>query len=151
MRPFGIPLAPLALGLAGLIPFAWGALTTLLPDLADWTTRAIGPRFAGPYVGLAYGTVILSFMSGVIWGFATRAPDRIAAPLYALSVLPALWAFFFVGGGPVSAATYLVAGFLGLLGIDWTAQRLRLAPPWWMRLRLILTAGVVASLLPILL
>ena len=151
MRPLGIPIAPLALGLAGLIPFAWGALTVLVPDLADWTARALGPRFAGPYVGLAYGTVILSFMSGVIWGFATRADARAAPPLYALSVLPALWAFLFVGGGPVAAATYLIAGFMGLLGIDWTARRLGLAPEWWLRLRLILTAGVVLCLLPVVL
>ncbi|MGR3542512.1 MAG: DUF3429 domain-containing protein [Hasllibacter sp.] len=149
MRPLGIPLAPLALGLAGLLPFAWGALTVLAPDLGDWTARAVGPRFAGPYVGLAYGTVILSFMSGVIWGFATRARGETGPVLYALSVLPALWAFLFVGGGPVSAAIHLIAGFVGLLGIDWTAQRLGLAPGWWMRLRLILTAGVVACLLPI--
>lgn len=146
---FGIPVAPLLLGLAGLIPFVWGALTVILPSLADWGIRALGPRFVGPYVGLFYGAVILSFMSGVVWGFATRAEPPVAAALYGLSVVPALWAFFFTGGGPVSAATYLIFGFLGLLGIDWTAQRLGLAPAWWMRLRLILTSGVVLCLLPV--
>ncbi|PRY93417.1 uncharacterized protein DUF3429 [Hasllibacter halocynthiae] len=151
MRPFGIPPAPLLLGLAGLIPFLWGAATALSPGLWRWGADLLGQRFVAPFVGLSYGTVILSFMSGVTWGFATRADARAAPALYGLSVLPALWAFFFVGGGPTSAATFLVAGFIGLLGIDWTAQRLGLAPSWWMALRLILTAGVVLSLLPLIL
>jgi hypothetical protein len=141
-----IPKSALFLGLAGLIPFLWGAATVLVPGLAEWGVRAIGPRFAGPYVLLSYGTVILAFMSGVLWGFATRAEGQVAATGYALSVLPALWAFFFVGGGPVSAAMYLIFGFIGLLGLDWMFWRQGLAPPWWMRLRVGLTAVVVFCL-----
>jgi hypothetical protein len=141
-----IPKSALFLGLAGLLPFLWGAATVLVPGLAEWGVRAIGPRFAGPYVLLSYGTVILAFMSGVLWGFATRAEGQVAATGYALSVLPALWAFFFVGGGPVSAAMYLIFGFIGLLGLDWMFWRQGLAPPWWMRLRVGLTAVVVFCL-----
>ena len=141
-----IPRAPLILGLAGLLPFLWGALTVLLPDLGMWTARTIGPRFAGPYVGLAYGTVILSFMSGVLWGLATRASGQVAASGYALSVIPALWAFVMVGGGPVSAGINLITGFVGVLGLDWLFWRHGLAPRWWMQLRVPLTAVVVACL-----
>ena len=144
-----VPRAPLLLGLAGLIPFAWGAATMASDALAALGAGWFGPRFVGPYVQLAYGTVILSFMSGVLWGFATRAEGRIAATGYALSVLPALWAFLFVGGGPVSAATYLAFGFIGILGLDWTFWHNGLAPPWWMALRLLLTAGVLLCLLPV--
>ncbi|WOI55765.1 DUF3429 domain-containing protein [Palleronia sp. LCG004] len=146
-----VPPAPLLLGLAGLLPFVWGAATMLIPGLAMWTAEAIGPRFVGPYVQLAYGTVILSFMSGALWGFATRAHGQVAATGYALSVIPALWAFFLVGGGPVSAAVYLALGFVGILGLDWLFWRQGLAPPWWMALRLMLTTGVVLCLLPIIL
>ncbi len=144
-----IPAAPLALGLAGLLPFLWGCLTMWVPTLGGWTAAAIGPRFVGPYIQLAYGTVILSFMSGVLWGFATRATGRVAASGYALSVIPALWAFFLVGGGPVSAAVWLALGFVGILGLDAMFQSQGLAPGWWLRLRLILTAVVVLSLLPV--
>lgn len=144
-----IPRAPLWLGLAGLLPFAWSLATLWSPALALWTAGWIGPRFIGPYVGLFYGAVILSFMSGVLWGFAARADAAAAAPLYAMSVLPALWAFFTTGGGDVSAARALIAGFLVLLVLDWTFWRHGLAPPWWMALRLILTAGVVLCLLPV--
>ncbi|WP_422049129.1 DUF3429 domain-containing protein [Shimia sp.] len=142
----GIPKAPLALGLAGLIPFVWGALSYLNPDLALWGTRAMGPRFVGPYIQLYYGAIILSFMSGVLWGFATKAEGGRAATGYALSVVPALWAFFMTGGGPVSAGTKLLFGFAGLLFLDYAFFKWGLTPPWWMRLRLILTAVVVSCL-----
>ena len=141
-----IPPAPLILGLAGLIPFVWGAATYLNVDLQSWGAATFGPRFVGPYVQLFYGSVILSFMSGVLWGFATKAEGAQAATGYALSVIPALWAFFMTGGGPVSAGTNLIFGFVGLLILDYAFFTWRLTPPWWMQLRLILTAIVVACL-----
>ena len=144
-----IPTAPLLLGLAGLLPFLWGAATMFVPSLESLGMQRLGPRFVGPYVQLAYGTVILSFMSGVLWGFATKAEGQRAAIGYALSVLPALWAFFFVGGGPVSASIYLIAGFLGLLALDWSFARQGLAPDWWMPLRILLTTVVVLCLIPV--
>ncbi|NCQ22881.1 MAG: DUF3429 domain-containing protein [Rhodobacteraceae bacterium CG17_big_fil_post_rev_8_21_14_2_50_63_15] len=141
-----IPRAPLILGLAGLLPFLWGALTVILPDLGLWTAQTIGPRFAGPYVMLFYGAVILSFMSGVLWGFATKATGTLASIGYALSVIPALWAFFMTGGGPVSAGMNLIFGFAGLLVLDWQFARWGLTPPWWMALRLLLSTVVIACL-----
>jgi hypothetical protein len=106
----------------------------------------IGPRFAGPYVMLFYGAIILAFMSGVLWGFATKLEAAQAATGYALSVIPALWAFFTTGGGPTSAGISLMAGFIGLLGLDWLFWRYGVAPGWWMQLRVLLTAIVLACL-----
>ncbi|WP_298974816.1 DUF3429 domain-containing protein [uncultured Roseobacter sp.] len=141
-----IPTAPLILGLAGLIPFVWGAATTLNGTLADWGISALGPRFIGPYVQLFYGSVILSFMSGVLWGFATKTSGSKAAMGYVLSVIPALWAFFMTGGGPVSAGTNLIFGFLGLLVLDYAFWQWGLTPRWWMSLRLLLTTIAVICL-----
>ena len=141
-----IPRPALVLGLAGLIPFVWGALTVLNPALGEWTIRAIGPRFAGPYVMLFYGAIILSFMSGVLWGFATRLEGAQAGTGYALSVIPALWAFFTTGGGPTSAGISLMAGFTGLLALDWLFWRYGVAPAWWMKLRGLLTVIVLTCL-----
>lgn len=140
------PRAPAILGFAGLIPFVWGALTVLFPDLGDWGARTLGPRFAGPYVILFYGAVILAFMSGVLWGFATRLDGTRATTGYVLSVLPALWAFFMTGGGVTSAGLSLIAGFTVILGIDWHFWRQGAAPGWWMQLRVMLTAVVVTCL-----
>lgn len=144
-----IPKSALWLGLAGLLPFVWGVVTLYSPTAAQQTVALVGPRFIGPYVGLAYGTVILAFMSGVLWGFATKAEGDMAATGYALSVLPALWAFFMVGGGPVSAAINLMIGFVALLALDWFFAHWGLAPAWWMKLRILLTAIVLACLIPI--
>ncbi len=138
-----IPRSALILGLAGVIPFAWGALTVLSADLALWGAQTLGPRFVGPYIQLFYGAIILSFMSGVLWGFATKAQGAVAATGYALSTIPALWAFLFTGGGPYSAATYLIAGYIGLLALDYLFWQQELAPPWWMALRILLTCLVV--------
>jgi hypothetical protein len=146
-----IPRAALILGLAGLIPFFWGALTILLPDLGLWGQMQLGGRFVGPYVQLFYGAIILAFMSGVLWGFATKATGPAATAGYVLSVIPALWAFFMTGGGPTTAAVNLIVGFLALLLLDWHFWRLDLAPRWWMHLRVLLTTLVVLTLLPIVL
>lgn len=141
----GIPRAALWLGLAGLLPFIWGAGTTLMPELGDSARGVLGQRMVGPYVQLFYGMVILSFMSGVLWGFATRAEEA-QVTWYGLSVIPALWAFFMTGGGPHGAGLALIAGFAGLLGLDWVYWRAGLTPSWWMALRVPLTAVVVACL-----
>ena len=142
-----IPRSALLLGLAGVLPFAWGALTTLQPQLGQQAMGLIGSRFIGPYIQLYYGAIILAFMSGVLWGFAAKAEGQAATAGYALSVLPALWAFFMTGGGPVAASINLIAGFLGVLLLDWQFWRQGLAPPWWLNLRILLTTLVVICLL----
>ena len=141
-----IPTAALWLGLAGVIPFVWGAATEISAPLFALGMKLIGPRFVGQYVLIFYGTIILAFMSGVLWGFATRTSGRDAAIGFAVSVIPALWAFFFVGGGADRATWFLIAGFLGLMGLDYGFWRVGLAPPWWMNLRSLLTALVVGCL-----
>jgi len=146
-----IPRSALVLGLAGLLPFLWGAATALSPELGMQAMERIGGRFIGPYVQIAYGTVILAFMAGVLWGFATRAAGRLAAVGYTLSVVPALWAFFMVGGGAVSAAVNLATGFAGLLLLDWFFWNAGLAPRWWMALRVPLTLVVLLCLAPVIL
>ncbi len=140
-----IPRPALWLGLAGLAPFIWGVATLLSSGLSHITLSTVGPRFTGPYVLISYGTVILCFMSGVLWGFAARGAEH-GWGGYALSVIPALWAFFFVGGGPVQALAALVSGFVFLLLIDHQFSRRGLTPQWWMALRLILTTAVVLCL-----
>jgi len=141
-----IPRAALWLGLAGLIPFVWGAATEISPALFDWGQTHLGARFVGQYAQVFYGTIILSFMSGVLWGFSTKSRGGTAALGYGLSVIPALWAFFFVGGGADRSSWFLIAGFVGLLGLDYGFWRWKLAPPWWMQLRNLLTLIVVGCL-----
>ncbi len=142
-----IPRPALLLGLAGLLPFLWSAATHLSPALATWAGQWLSPMFLGGYVGLTYGTVILAFMSGVLWGFATKTEGREAAVAYTLSVIPALWVFVMVSDASETSRIFLAAGFVGLLLLDATFQAWGLAPRWWLRLRVMLTVVVLACLI----
>lgn len=142
------PRAAMALGAAGLAPFAAGAIGALV---------ARPPADAVLLDGLLlYGAVILSFMGGCRWGFRAagltgedggEAGDWRA---YGVSVLPALWGFFallsvdWIGAPAVAAA--LAAGFVALYVADRFSAGVGAAPPWWPRLRLPLTLGATASL-----
>ena len=118
-------------------------MTSLNDPLAVWGQQTLGVRFVGPFVQLSYGVVILSFMSGVLWGFAVRADKQHAPLCFGLSVVPALWVFFMTGRGMASDSINLICGFLAVLLIDLAFSRWGLTPPWWMRLRSLLTAVVV--------
>lgn len=141
-----IPRPALLLGLAGLIPFLWSAATHLSPALSAWAAQVLSPMFLGSYVGLTWGTVILSFMSGVLWGFATKTEGKQATIAYILSVIPALWGFVMVADASDTSAIFLAAGFVGLLLLDATFQAWGLAPRWWLRLRVMLTVVTLACL-----
>ncbi|MEP2921965.1 DUF3429 domain-containing protein [Sulfitobacter sp.] len=144
---FGIPRMPLALGLAGLLPFAAGALVATLADVAPPDTDSPALLSSdGTAMLVLYGTIILSFMSGVLWGFATKTDGAAATTGYVLSVIPALWAFFARGITPAETLSYLIAGFLGLLALDYFFSRQKLTPLWWMPLRILLTSIVVICL-----
>jgi hypothetical protein len=131
-----IPGAVLALGWAGVIPFAGLALAAVA-------------GIALPLVPLpalaAYGTAILSFMGGAQWGLAMRTAA--GARGYAVSVLPALlgWVALLLPARP--GLVLLAAGFALLLGYDlWTVRRGE-APAWYAHLRAQLTGAVVLILL----
>lgn len=141
-----IPRPALLLGLAGLIPFLWSAATHLSPTLAVWAGQWLKPMFLGAYVGLTWGPVVLAFLSGVLWGFATKAEGREAAIAYTLSVIPVLWGFVMVSDASDTSAIFLAAGFVGLLLLDATFQAWGLAPRWWLRLRVMLTVVTLACL-----
>jgi len=133
-----IPRSALLLGLAGLIPFVASAVLTL---------AAIPlPGTDAPVLAAQYGLVILAFMSGVLWGFATRATGRTATMGYGVSVIPALWGFFTTLGSTTASLVALMIGFAGLLLLDRWFWQHQLAPAWWMRLRLLLTGIVLACL-----
>lgn len=141
-----IPAAALLLGLAGLIPFIWAALLVLdLFAVPDWPIPQV-LLGEGRLIMIRYGGIILPFMSGVLFGFATNARGLQSVAAYALSVLPALWWFFMPGSGMTSALTNLATGFIGLLLLDYAFFRWGLTPSWWIALRVQLTVVVVLCL-----
>ena len=141
-----IPTGALILGLSGVLPFAWGAVTLLSEEAFNFGIENFGARFVGPLIQLSYGVIILCFMSGVLWGFATKMDEKNGSLGYILSVLPALWAFLSMGRGPISDTINLIVGFLAVLLIDRHFYLLKLTPLWWMNLRIPLTFLVISLL-----
>ena len=109
-----IPTSALVLGLAGLIPFFWGTATSLGFGLENPKLNWLNEEYKGASINLTYGTVILAFMSGVLWGFATNVSDNRRPIGLILSVLPALWAFFTFNGILSNPFISLIIGFLGV-------------------------------------
>lgn len=149
-----VPRAALFLGLAGLIPFLFGAGLSLMPepDLPPGQFAWIYPSDA-PAILAGYGIVILCFMAGVLWGFAARAAEGPLWLYLSLSVAPALFAFFAasqhlfsLAPSNLDALRNLAIGFAGLLMIDWFFAQRALVPAWWMKLRVLLTVIVVVCL-----
>ena len=133
-----VPRPAAALTALGVVPFAGGAALTWAwpPFDAIWAIDAT----------IAYGAVILSFIGGVHWGFAASPGGRGGAVAYGLSVLPSLIGWGCVLLPLVIAVPVLMVVFLAVLTLDRRAAVLGTAPPWWMRLRLPVTAAVVACL-----
>jgi hypothetical protein len=135
-----IPTTALVLGLAGLIPFVAGALS-------QWMALPLMPRSYGLSVIVVYGAIILSFLGGIRWGTALGPYDaRRQAMEFSASVAGSLAGLVAVFLAPVASLTLLIAGFLVQGLWDVTSVEAGRLPPWFGRLRMILTAGAVLSL-----
>ena len=141
-----IPNSALILGLAGLIPFLWGAATSYDFVSENLKLTGLSDEYTGSSVNLIYGTIILAFMSGVLWGFAANVGDKRRPVGFVLSVLPALWAFFTFNGILNNPFVSLIIGFLGVFAIDIRFYYWQLTPEWWLSLRSVLTLFVIICL-----
>lgn len=138
-----IPKTAVWLGLAGILPFIAGSVIALIPRLAH--IMPVGFQ-NGSAVLIDYGTIILAFMSGCLWGFATKAAPQDRLWAFGASILPALAAFLYTGGG-AGELVFLAALFAGLLVLDRFYVRKGLAPVWWFDLRMLITPFVVVALI----
>jgi hypothetical protein len=127
---------------AGAIPFiACSAALWLAPNqYRSFTVNIL----------TAYAAVILSFLGGVQWGMAINLIDtapKSARNIFLLSVVPSLlaWAMLLL---PEPKTRILVAIFL--FAFVWVIDALlnvqKLIPPWFFKLRSMITAIVIASL-----
>jgi hypothetical protein len=136
-----IPGMALLLGLAGLIPFFAGAAALWLP------LPVLSPGL-GLMLVVAYGAIILSFLGGIRWGTAIGPFDRRRQGFeFAASVLGSLAGLAAIFIPPVPALTLLIAGFLLQALWDVTSVEAGRLPGWFGRLRMLLTAGAVISLI----
>lgn len=136
-----MPIPALALGAGGLIPFfalAAGIVLAPEPNLSyflGWLTQ--------------YAALIVTFVGALQWGLAMRMPAMAPAEQWAAmgwSVCPSLIAWVALQI-PQYEGLYLIAAlFVVCLLMDWRFARRHALPGWFLRLRVGLTAGAVASL-----
>lgn len=129
-----VPSPVLWLGLAGLIP------PVLLTGVALFELGLFAPSTPG-FVR-TYAAIILSFLGGSWWAFACRE-ERPSWQLLGIAVVPALagWAAIF-WFKPPEALFGLALLLLATLVVDLLLTARRLAPRWWMGLRLPLSTGL---------
>lgn len=142
-----MPRVALALSLAGVLPFA-AALAMLWFGPARFHTATLAAM-------ATWSAVVLSFLGGIQWGTGLavqEAAPQSAQSLFLLSVVPVLlgWAMLFIEspGARLLIAVFLFA-FVWL--IDALLRLQKLLPPWFFRLRSIVTPIVIACLLAALL
>jgi hypothetical protein len=143
-----VPWPALALGIAGLLPFLY-ALLLLFSVPGRWPTLGLVPSApeGGALVLERFGAVVLGFMAGCLWGFASAPERRPTLPVLAATAVPALAAALALRGEPALSCLWLAFGFVVLQAIDVVFQRRAIAPAYWLSLRLPLTAIVIACLL----
>lgn len=136
-----IPPAAMFLGAAGLIPFAAGALSLWLPV-------PVLPAETGLRLIISYGAVILAFLGGVRWGTALGPYDEgRQGREFSASVLGSLAGLAAVFLAAVPALALLIAGFLMQALWDVMSVEAGRLPQWFGKLRMLLTAGAVISLI----
>lgn len=124
-----------ALGYAGVLPVA-GLL------LAAW----INPAWQQPSMTFAssYAALILSFIGGIHWGFATSGIG--SAKTFAISVIPSLWAWAALACPAAYTLGALIIGLIVFLIYERNSELARSFPSWYLPLRLRLTLGLSLGL-----
>ena len=133
---------PRWLTLSGAIPF-------ITCSAALWLAPPAYRAFATTVL-TGYAAVILSFLGGIQWGLAVNLIDtapKSARTMFLLSVVPSLlaWAMLLL---PASSSRIIVA--MCLFAFVWVVDALlnlqKLIPPWYFKLRSIITIIVITSL-----
>ncbi len=142
-----IPKMPLLLGLGGLLPF-WGLALLLYLPHQYLSHQVPWGRTASDLALATYAAIIVSFLGGIRWGVAVAAAARSdAIGQYAIAVVPSLVAWALL----VAPEPWRLVGLgilaLALGGFDQNLVSSAFAPPWFGRLRLILSGGAGVALL----
>ena len=135
-----LPRVALRFGFAGLLPQAIALFLVMTDSEQRWSALA---------VGYAYAALIFSFLGGVWWG---QALSMKSAPswIYAAAVAPSLIALAtyvpWVIGAEWPGPSLVVLGVCLILSplVDRAIGRSVALPEGWMRLRLMLSAGLGA-------
>ena len=131
----------LALGYAGVIPVA--GLLVLAWSSAAWQPQAVNSA-------TIYAALVLSFLGGIHWGFATSG--FASSKHFLISVVPSLWAWSVFAATDFFTILGIIFGLITFLVYEQRCDLLEKYPEWYLPLRKHLTFGLsisLAGLLPI--
>ena len=131
----------LALGYAGVIPVA--GLLVLAWSSAAWQHQAVNSA-------TIYAALVLSFLGGIHWGFATSG--FASSKHFLISVVPSLWAWSVFAATDFFTILGIIFGLITFLVYEQRCDLLEKYPEWYLPLRKHLTFGLsisLAGLLPI--
>ncbi len=112
-------------------------LALLLPDLAAVLRR----------VSVIYAAAILAFLGGVQWGVAMGSEQaRSGLRRLVVSMVPPLWSVMALSLPVRICTVLLIVGLVALLAYEWLERRGADYPPWFLSLRLQLTAALTVGL-----
>ena len=132
----------LILGILGLIPFILIVFFCLSapPDQELYDLLI--------FIYIAYAAIISSFLGGIQWGLITSSSDRIffiLSPLF-ISTIPALisWlALLFFASSMYLSLILVIFSFIITSAFDYYLYQSKMAPFWFLNLRLPLTICVL--------
>ena len=128
------------LGLAGLLPFLAHALFSWLSPPSE----LVGVLRSQAH----YAASILTFLGALHWGVTLASPsivDRAAVMRLLWSVLPSIFCWVVTLYPTDVSLPLLFAGLLVALAIDLMLYRDTPVPRWFLTLRVVLSAGALAS------
>ena len=123
------------LPVAGLLILAWSN--------AQWQSQAV--TFAS-----VYGALILSFLGGIHWGFATTG--FASAKHFFVSVIPSLWAWTALASPDLYTLIAIILGLVLFFAYEKNNAVAHRLPIWYLPLRARLTVGLslgLAGFLPL--
>ena len=126
------PRLSFILGFGGLIPFVFCAVIIIFD---------INFLFDPTKILLYYGSVILSFVGAISWGFATmgQTGNKLQQYMFLCSIFPALIAFVALLISQTISFLFLILGFLLAYMVEKKIEYKLDIPSWYMYLRLRLT------------
>lgn len=130
-----IPQSTALFGGLGVIPFVAGAVLANIPSTSA----------SGHWLVIGYGAVILSFLGGIQWGVGLKSVPRAWLP-YLIAISISLMGWIALLLTPLWGLLLLGAGYIAAFFYDAVTTPLFDLPGWFIRLRILLTMSVLASL-----
>ena len=125
----------------GYIPFGVLTLFFILPEISPFS------RPDNLLLLIAYSAVILSFLGGIRWGFATLRNDRASARELLTSVVPSLIGWMCLTLPSAPALVMLAITFVWHYLWDRRHAEKHALPRWFLPLRARITLAVAPTLL----